>query len=185
MQASNLRRADLTIASTDLDATITDPLATPRIEGTISARDIRQGGITVTDLSGKASHDGDVTNFSATANMDDGKLSLDGSIKPEGDGFAITLSKAGGSWKGIETKLTKAAQIVVENGQASISDEDLALGGGSASISGTAGSNLDVSVNLNAVPMSLANAVAPGFGIEGTFSGTAHATGADSNPEAT
>ena len=185
VRAKDLKRADLTIAAADLDATVTDPLATPRIEGTVTARDIHQGGITVTSLSGRANHDGDVTDFSAKATLDDGNLELDGSLSLEDDGFAINLAKAGGSWKGLETRLSKQAKIIVENGTANLQDVVLTLGNGTVAISGKAGSELDVDVRLDAVPVRLADAVSPGLGLEGTLSGKAQATGAASDPKAT
>ncbi|PTW61043.1 autotransporter secretion inner membrane protein TamB [Breoghania corrubedonensis] len=184
VRTKNLKRADLTIASADLDATITNPLATPGIEGTIAARGIHQGGVTVTTLTGNANHNGDVTEFTAKADLEDGALALDGKLEPEGDGFAVTLANAGGTWKGLQTRLKAPAKIVVTNSTATLHDVVLALGNGTATVSGSAGSDLDIDLRLESVPMSLANAVAPGLGLQGSLSGTGHASGAASDPQA-
>ena len=184
VQAQKLKSAGISIATADLDATVTDPLATPRIQGTLAARDIRQGAILVSNVSGRADHDGKVTEFSARAELSDGDLSLGGKLEPEGDGFSITLAKAGGKYKGLETRLSRQAKILIENGTAKLQDIALVLGSGSAEISGSAGEDLDVDVTLNAVPLSLANAFAPEAGLRGTLSGTAHAGGQAANPQA-
>ncbi len=185
VRAEKLESAGISIAAADLDATVTDPLATPRIQGTLAARDIRQGDIVVTNVSGRADHDGSVTDFSAKAELSDGTLALDGKLEPEGDGFSITLANAGGSYKGLETRLSRQAKILIENGTAQLYDIALVLGSGSAEISGSAGEDLDVDVRLNAVPLSLANAFAPEVGLRGALSGTAHAGGKAANPQAT
>ncbi|TGR60444.1 hypothetical protein EN866_42695, partial [Mesorhizobium sp. M2D.F.Ca.ET.223.01.1.1] len=58
----------------------------------------------------------------------------------------------------------------------------LNLGGGSATVSGSAGQTLDLTANLADLPVALANDFVPGLDGAGTVEGTAHITGPSSNP---
>ena len=58
----------------------------------------------------------------------------------------------------------------------------LDIGGGTAIVSGTAGSTLNLNATLSAVPASVANSFAPGLDAAGTISGTAKVSGAAANP---
>ena len=69
-------------------------------------------------------------------------------------------------------------------GTARIETANVDVGAGSLSASGTVGETLDVSVDLNQLPVGLANGFVDGLGAQGTLSGNAQATGSISNPSA-
>ncbi|HEX2020657.1 MAG TPA: hypothetical protein VGO17_17145, partial [Aurantimonas sp.] len=70
------------------------------------------------------------------------------------------------------------------DGTATIETADVTVGDGSLSASGTVGETLDLDLDLNQLPVGLANGFVDGLGAQGTVSGTASAEGSLSNPDA-
>lgn len=171
-----------------LTAKATDPFAVPKIEGRLTAEGLIAGSTPVRKLTATASSSGTETGFEASADLSaDGRggdgFSVAGKLTQlESGGFRVALSSLSGGYQGLKTKLQKPARVTYENGKATVEAFALALGSGSLSLSGTAGEQLDLTADLNSVPLSLANAFAPQAGLGGTLSGTARAKGAISAP---
>ncbi|MCC4296198.1 translocation/assembly module TamB domain-containing protein [Aurantimonas coralicida] len=70
------------------------------------------------------------------------------------------------------------------DGTLTLSEAEIAVGDGSLTAEGTIGETLDLRVAVNAIPVGLANGIAPDLGAEGTISGTATATGSIADPQA-
>ncbi|MEH6719747.1 MAG: translocation/assembly module TamB domain-containing protein [Aurantimonas endophytica] len=70
------------------------------------------------------------------------------------------------------------------NGTADLETAVVNVGDGSLTASGQIGETLDVAVDVNNIPVGLANGFVDGLGAEGTISGTARATGTLSDPTA-
>lgn len=60
---------------------------------------------------------------------------------------------------------------------------DTNIGGGSVTVDGAIGKELDVTAEVDGLPLSIANAFAPDLGVDGTLSGTARATGSLDDPQ--
>lgn len=115
---------------------------------------------------------------------DDG-LTLSAHIsQPSPDSYMLAVRQLALSYQGVASQLTQPATIRYAAGTADISPLKLSLGKGSVSISGSAGEKLGLRADLDAVPISLANAFVPGLALGGTLSGTASATGSSSSPDA-
>jgi translocation and assembly module TamB len=99
--------------------------------------------------------------------------------------MSIALQSFGYSRAGIELALASPTTIVVKDGGARFQEATIRTGRGSVALTGVAGSTLDLSATLNAVPAALVNAFAKNLGAEGTISGTVVATGSASAPAAT
>ncbi|MBA2126735.1 hypothetical protein DLM45_10980 [Hyphomicrobium methylovorum] len=81
-------------------------------------------------------------------------------------------------------RLASPARLSVKGETVSIPNLKLAIGTGSFLVNGSANSNaLDLGLNLELVPASLASIAAPELGVEGSISGTAKIKGNPSNPE--
>ncbi|AXS41627.1 translocation/assembly module TamB domain-containing protein [Breoghania sp. L-A4] len=183
--ASKVERAGLRIGQADLSATVTGLLTTPHADGTLTASGIRSGATIIESIEASATGTADGTDFKASADLGRGDLALTGNLARTADGITLTLSEGGGQYQGLKTSLSGPAKAVIGNdGRTTIETVSLALGSGFATISGTAGDTLDVKVKLDAVPVALVNAVAPGFGLAGSLSGSASVTGAASDPTA-
>ncbi|EAU41927.1 hypothetical protein FP2506_15879 [Fulvimarina pelagi HTCC2506] len=81
--------------------------------------------------------------------------------------------------------LTLDASGSYAGGTLTLANAQLDIGSGSLTASGTVGETLDISAQLNALPVGLANGFVDGLGAQGTISGTAQATGPVSDPNAT
>ncbi|RVA59384.1 hypothetical protein, partial [Mesorhizobium sp. M7A.F.Ca.CA.001.11.2.1] len=73
--------------------------------------------------------------------------------------------------------------LSIANGTASIEKLALDVGGGSVTLSGTAGQTLDLAAQFSALPAALANEFSPGLDAVGTLSGTAGVTGPPAAPD--
>ena len=84
--------------------------------------------------------------------------------------------------RGIKAALARASTVSIAGGQTRLGNLALNVGGGSVTVSGTAGSTLNANVTIAKLPASVVNAFAPGLDAGGTISGTVKATGAAANP---
>ena len=80
--------------------------------------------------------------------------------------------------------LNAVARGTYADGTANLERFETNVGGGGITASGKIGEVLDVTVNVNALPLGLANAVAPDLGLSGTVSGKAAVTGSLADPAA-
>lgn len=74
---------------------------------------------------------------------------------------------------------------VYANGTTTIDTANLNVGSGSLTATGTVGRTLDLNLELDRLPVGLANGFVPDLNAEGAISGTATATGSISDPRAT
>jgi len=72
-----------------------------------------------------------------------------------------------------------------EGGTATVERLSVSVGDGTLRAFGTVGETLDLDVALDALPLALANAVAPDLGLSGSLSGRADLTGSLEDPQAT
>ncbi|WP_075222231.1 translocation/assembly module TamB domain-containing protein [Acuticoccus yangtzensis] len=85
--------------------------------------------------------------------------------------------------KGIEP-LTVVARGTYAGGTATLQQFETNVGGGAIQASGTVGETLDITATVDALPLALANAVAPEYEVSGTLSGRVRATGTLADPDA-
>ncbi|RVB58785.1 hypothetical protein ENZ75_33895, partial [Mesorhizobium sp. M7A.F.Ca.CA.002.04.1.1] len=85
--------------------------------------------------------------------------------------------------RGIKAAIAQASTLSIANGTASIEKLALDVGGGSVTLSGTAGQTLDLAAQFSALPAALANEFSPGLDAVGTLSGTAGVTGPPAAPD--
>jgi translocation and assembly module TamB len=136
----------------------------------------------VRDLEVDLSREGDWTRFNGGVNVNDIPVRAAGRAKVEGGTTTVDLASAEATVRGVRTALARPSTVRIANGQAAVDKLALALGGGTATVSGTAGSSLNLDVALSKLPASVANAVAPGLDAAGTISGTVRVTGTASAP---
>ncbi|MER0238531.1 translocation/assembly module TamB domain-containing protein [Fulvimarina sp. MAC8] len=118
-------------------------------------------------ISGSASATGSLSDPNAEFDLSGSGITTrqlrDGNVAP------LTLNASGG----------------YAGGTLNLANAQLDIGSGSLTASGTVGETLDISAELNALPVGLANGFVDGLGAQGTISGTAQATGPVSDPNAT
>ncbi|RWM80083.1 MAG: translocation/assembly module TamB, partial [Mesorhizobium sp.] len=85
--------------------------------------------------------------------------------------------------RGIKAGIAQPSSLSIANGRASIEKLMLDIGGGSVTVSGTAGQTLDLAAEFSALPAALANGFSPGLDAAGTLGGTAQVTGPSAAPD--
>ncbi|RUW38900.1 translocation/assembly module TamB, partial [Mesorhizobium sp. M2A.F.Ca.ET.015.02.1.1] len=96
---------------------------------------------------------------------------------------SVEIASAEATVRGIKAAIAEPSSLSVANGVTTIDKLALNLGGGSATVSGSAGETLDVMANLANLPLALGNDFVAGLDGAGTLEGTAHVTGPSSNPD--
>ncbi|WP_442582988.1 translocation/assembly module TamB domain-containing protein [Mesorhizobium sp. ASY16-5R] len=182
LQSDSITRGDIAVRSVAIDALVTNYLVSPGVSGTVKAQEVRSGTTAVKGVDLTLSRDQAWTKFAGGATVNDIPLKAGGRVKVENGTTTVELASAEATVRGITAALARASTVTIANGQTTLGNLALNVGGGSATVSGTAGSTLNLNVALAKLPASLANAFAPGLDAGGTISGTVKASGAAANP---
>lgn len=178
----SLKRGDISANTVSINADILNWLKAPAISGTIKAKSVTSGKTVINGVEIDLKRDGEWTGFSGGATISDIPLKAAGRVKLAGGKTTIELASGEAVMRGIRAALARPSTVVIANGTTTLDALALNLGGGTATISGTAGSALNLNATLANVPASLANNFSPGLGAAGSISGTAKVTGAAANP---
>jgi len=182
-RATRLVRNGASVGGLSVKASIDDLLRTPLISGNATADRFASGGTTLTGVKAQFSREGSGTRFDVAANMDGAPLAVAGTITPDGAATVIALDRARATWRGIAAALSAPTTVRIVDGGAQLDGLAVALGAGSATVSGRAGATLDLRIALARLPASLANTFAPGLAAQGSISGTVTVKGAAADPD--
>ncbi|SFV29136.1 translocation and assembly module TamB [Devosia crocina] len=181
---SSLRINDISVGQAAVRATIADLFGVPAINGTVEGSDIAAGGTRVDTLSARASQSGDTTSFDAQAALNTGtNIDLAGALAPVEGGYRLSLERANLAQGSIAARLANPATLLVQGETVRLDALRFQVGSGSISASGTAGSALDLTVDIAALPLSIANTIVPSLGLAGTLDGRAVISGSASDPQ--
>lgn len=184
--ARDLKFAGASISTATVAAGIADAFGVPLVNGNVDAKGVQVGGTAIENLAGQAKWDGKETNFSANAGLAGGtKVAAGGALAPIAGGYRVSVGNASLQQGALSAKLAAPAALSVSGQTISLGTVRFNVGGGSLTATGSAGQTLDVAVNVTALPLSAANAVAPGLGLAGTLDGTLRLTGSAAAPRAT
>ena len=172
------------LKSAAIEGQASDLFGVPKIEGDFSLANLTAGGLTIVSAKGTAERSGEATAFTVDAALADGRADLKGDLAPRDGGLAIGLQSLLYKRPGIDLALAEPTTIEVKDGVARFERTTLKAGGGTITLSGSAGPTLDLEAVLASVPAALVNAASPGLGAEGTISGVISARGAASSPDA-
>jgi translocation and assembly module TamB len=175
-----LRRGTIEIAQPNIDLAIADIKAIAA-EGTVRATRIGAGSVGINDVNLGVSQGGNRTNFNLAAQYDNAPLTAVGDIQTGAD-ISVGIESFAAAPRSIPVRLAAPTRVAVANGGARLADLTIATGSGSVTVNGTAGSALDLTANIKALPANLINAFVPAINAAGTISGTINATGAASAP---
>jgi translocation and assembly module TamB len=183
-QVSNLSVNDIRVGRADLAATVTDLFGTvPAIDGTVTATDVAAAGVEIDTLSGRAAQSGSTTNFDMQAALTTGTdVDVAGNLTPVDDGYRLALDRASLTQGQLSARLAQPTVLEVAGSNVTLNAVRFDVGSGSITATGSAGDALDIALNINALPLSIANAVAPELGLSGTLNGDARITGSGSDP---
>ncbi len=182
--ASDVVYGGTSLKSATIEGQASDLFRAPKIEGDFALDNLKAGGLTIVTAKGTAQRSGDATAFTVDASLADGRANLKGNLAPQDGGLVIGLESLLYKRTGIDVALAAPTTVTIKNGVAQFERTVLKTGGGSVTLSGSAGQKLDLEVVLASVPAALVNAVSPALGAEGTVSGLISATGSASAPDA-
>ncbi|WP_029059658.1 translocation/assembly module TamB domain-containing protein [Stappia stellulata] len=188
LSGGEISAAGTRVGSLSADFTLRDLFTAPAVDGKARASDVVAGGTSIDRVIATASGTGENTDFTLEARLAKGAaadgVSLAGALAT-GDGEVNLLLKTlDGRYSGLETRLANPARIVSAPSGTRIEPFTLRLGDGTLTIAGRVADTLDLKADIARVPLSLANAVAPGFAIAGTLNGTVTVSGTSSAPTA-
>ncbi len=170
-----------------LKATVTDPASHPMIDGTLTADGVSAS--TVHGASAQVTAKGPLDALATTiaANAPDvaggpARLTTAGTVNATARSVALQTMEA--SWKQQVLRLLGPTTIALADG---VSIQHLRLGFQQAvlSVSGTAGSKLDLTASLRNLPADVAAIADPTLAMDGTIQADAHLTGTSARPEGT
>ena len=172
------------VADATVNATIDNYLAQPGVAGTARVSRVSAGKTAIRDITVDVSLADGWTNFTGKATADGSPVDLTGRVRQADGATEVELETARITYSDLPVRLTEPAKVSVRNGAANINKLVLSPGGGTVSVTGSAGEKLDLDVRLSSVPLTAIDAVAPGTGLRGALSGTVDVTGSASAPVA-
>ncbi|MEM8811932.1 MAG: translocation/assembly module TamB domain-containing protein [Pseudomonadota bacterium] len=181
-----LSAAGTQVRNADLATTITDALGAFGINGRLSVASILAGGVDAADVSVTAEHGAGLapgaTGFTASATAAGIPLESAGQILTSENQTTLRLEKFQARYQDLNPRLAAPTEIVAAGRNVEIGETVILLGGGRVTASGVAGDALAVDVGISALPLSIADAFAPGTGLTGTLSGDVTLSGAAADP---
>ncbi|CDX27074.1 conserved exported hypothetical protein [Mesorhizobium plurifarium] len=181
--STSIARGDLAAKAITVNALIANYLKGPAISGTIKADNVTSGSTVVSGIGIDLKRDGDWTNFTGGATASGIPATATGRVKIANGTTSVEITSGEATVRGIKAAIAEPSSLSIANGVTTIEKLALNLGGGSATVSGSAGQTLDLTANLANLPVALANDFVPGLDGAGTVEGTAHVTGPSSNPD--
>jgi translocation and assembly module TamB len=175
------------ISKAVLNATITDPTGHPTVDGTLTADGVSAG--TVKSLSARITAKGPIDALALTVTADapgvaggPAKLTTAGTVNARDRTLALARMEA--SWKQQVLKLLAPAKLSFAGG---VAIDRLRLGFRQAelTVSGSAGSTLDLTTTLRNLPADIGAMVNPAFAADGMIAVDARITGTSARPEGT
>lgn len=181
----NLVVGDARIATADIKAELADLFGVPQVDGRVTGSGISAAGVDVAQLDARASRNGETTNFDGKASLANGTaLDIAGALSPLDTGYSLALQRALLSQGSLSAKLAQPATLTVAGDSVTMDAIRFDVGSGSITATGTAGKALDIALAIKALPLSIANAVAPDLRLAGTLDGNASIKGSKDAPEA-
>ncbi|MCB4771751.1 translocation/assembly module TamB domain-containing protein [Ancylobacter sp. Lp-2] len=180
--AERVAAAGQSVAMARIDATVIDPIGVPALDGTVEVRGANVSGQVIENatIRGKGGTEG--TDLTVDANVQNTALRAAGRLSRAGDGAKLRLDRLSATRGSTTIATTGPANIAYAGGTVTIDRLALNAGGGTATVSGSAGERLDLTADLRAIPLSLAELAAPGLNLSGTLAGNARITGTPSAP---
>ncbi|MER9654871.1 translocation/assembly module TamB domain-containing protein [Mesorhizobium sp. M0152] len=182
-KSTSITRGEVTARTIAVNALIANYLKAPAISGSIKADTVTSGATEISGIGVDLKRDGDWTNFTGGATISGIPATAAGRVKIAQGITSVEIASGEATVRGIKAAIAQASALTVANGTASIERLALDVGGGSVTLSGTAGQALDLAAQFAALPVALANGFSPGLDAVGTLDGTARVTGPASAPD--
>lgn len=173
------------VGALDLDATVADAFAAPLVQGTLGASNLVAGGVDVARLDARAAQTGPgAMRVDADARLAIGaEARLAGALARRDDAIDVTLETLSLRQQSVEARLTAPATVTLQGETIRLTPLALDLAGGKLTAQGTIADSFDVSLDMQRLPLALANLVQPALGLAGQLDGQLRVTGARARPD--
>ncbi|MCR6671682.1 MAG: translocation/assembly module TamB domain-containing protein [Devosia ginsengisoli] len=174
----------ITVGSADIEGAAQDLFGVPAITGTIRASDVVAAGTHIETLNADAIQSAGTTSFDAQAALATGTdIDIAGALTPVDGGYRLAVDRAQLQQGQLSARLARPTVIQVAGSSVALDAVRFDVGSGSITATGSAGETLDIALDINALPLSIANAVMPDLGLAGTVNGRASISGTGSDPQ--
>lgn len=175
---------DIRVGAADINATVEDLFGVPAVDGAANASDVSAAGVDIERLTARATQSGATTAFDAQAALATGTdVAIAGSLTPVGDGYSLAVDRADLQQGTLSARLARPTVLQVTGSSVALDAVRFDVGSGSITATGSAGETLGIALEINALPLSIANAVVPDLQLAGTFNGRADISGTGSDPQ--
>ena len=172
----------LAAARVDGEVQVENAFAIPVVRGNIEAAGVTVGSTRLDTVSVTATVVDGASQFDAAARGPELDLSASGSLADVAGAQVIRLTRLAGTAYGFPVNIASPATVRMSGGVTQISDVNLSVGGGTVTVNGTVGTDIDLKVAVNGVAAAFLERFSPGLGAAGTISGSATVTGTPAAP---
>ncbi|TIV72377.1 MAG: translocation/assembly module TamB, partial [Mesorhizobium sp.] len=141
--STSIARGDLAAKAITVNALIANYLKGPAISGTIKADNVTAGSTVISGIGIDLKRDGDWTNFTGGATASGIPATATGRVKIADGTTSVEITSGEATVRGIKAAIAEPSRLSIANGVTIIEKLALNLGGGSATVSGSAGETLD------------------------------------------
>ncbi|MFC5585701.1 translocation/assembly module TamB domain-containing protein [Nitratireductor kimnyeongensis] len=171
------------ISTAAIAATVEDLFGVPSAVGSINAEGISAGGVNVASIEATARKNAGATDFEGKALLEQGtEIETRGALAPEGEGYRLRINELRLDQGAVKARLLDPTSLLVDGSVYTLDPTAIDVAGGRITAGGRIADILDLAVNLQEVPLSIANTIQPGLGLGGTLDGNAEIKGTRDNP---
>ncbi|KQX40320.1 hypothetical protein ASD04_06730 [Devosia sp. Root436] len=175
---------DIRVGAADISAKIGDLFGVPSVDGAANASNVSAAGVDIRTLTARASQTGETTSFDAQAALATGTdIDIAGALTPVDGGYRLAVDRAQLQQGQLSARLAQPTVIQVAGSSVALDAVRFDVGSGSITATGSAGEVLGITLDIDALPLSIANAIAPDLGLAGTVNGRASISGTGSDPQ--
>lgn len=184
---NNLNVAGIDVKHLDLNAVIIDPLGQISVDGSVNLQQLKTANLQVNTVQANAKTTNGQMAFDVAAILQNTiHLQSSGVLTNQTNdnhGFKVlNINKLVLTQDQLNAQLSTVATIAFDNENIAIRNFNLNVNGGTVSLDGEMGKQLNLTTKLNNLPVSLVNIFRPEIGASGTLSGVANVKGSMSAP---
>ncbi len=181
-RAASVRAGGIGLARLDADLAARDLLGLPLLDGHLDADRLVAAGESLDSIRLAATGSAEASDVTLKAKARG--FDLDGAARlVPASPARIELSRFTAARGGDRLSLAGPATVALSEGGVSIDGLTIAAGGGRVSLAGRAGSSLDLTVAIKALPLSIARLASPTLALSGTLDGEATLKGPAARPQ--
>jgi translocation and assembly module TamB len=174
------------LSGTKISAQLTDLQNDLTIDATVTSSAVTASGTSISKVSAVVSGTTQALQFSVDGTLKNAPLSVAGEVSSQHGTTSIEISRGRGSFASIPVELTSPATITLVEQATHVEAVTLKVGQGRVTVQGVATDQLSFDVEVQGLPLSLLEAVAPGgLGQSGTVNASAKISGTASDPAVT